>query len=77
MPATIVRCSVPRCGEAAESKVAAPWKGGSFSELKTYGYTCGQHFAEMIEYAKNRPKPTRLPPGESVGEIGTYTLAGR
>lgn len=77
MPATIVKCSVPGCGEPAESKVAAPWKGGSFAELKTYGYACGHHFADVIEYAKTRPKPSRLPPDESVGEIGTYALAGR
>lgn len=77
MPATIVRCSVPDCGKVAESKVAAPWKGGSFTELKTYGYACGDHFAEMVQYAKKRPKPARLPPDESVGEIATYTLAGR
>jgi len=74
MPATIVRCSNPGCHTLASSKIAAPWKGGSFSELKTYGYCCHDHSDALISYAQRRPKPEHFAPGEWVGEIAVYDL---
>ncbi len=77
MPVTIVKCSVPGCGGDAEAKIAAPWKDGAFAELKTYGYTCAEHAQTMISYAEKRAKPKSLPPGESLGALGTYALAAK
>lgn len=75
MPATVVLCSIPNCGEVATTKVAAPWKGGSHAELKIYGYACASHVYQMMELAKGRPDLGRLGPEESLGEIDTYPLA--
>ena len=77
MPVTVVKCSVPNCQSRAESKIAAPWKGGRFTELKTYGYACAEHSGDVIEYARKRPKPLHLPTEESLGALGTYALAGQ
>jgi hypothetical protein len=74
MPLTIVRCSDAGCHAEAESKIAAPWKGGSFSELKTYGYACANHSNAVIEYAKKRPRPGHFEPDESIGPIASYKL---
>ena len=74
MPVTVVRCTNPGCHAGASSKIAAPWKGGVFSELKTYGYACPDHAEAVINYAMKRPKPSHLPAGESVGEIGAHEL---
>lgn len=75
MPVTVVKCSNPGCRAEAKAKVAAPWKDGAFSELKTYGYTCPECAGAVIAYAEKRPKPPRLSAGESVGAIATYELA--
>lgn len=77
MPATIVKCSVPNCQNHAETKIAAPWKGGRFSELKTYGYACAEHSGDVIEYARKRPKPLHLSTEETLGTLGTYALANQ
>jgi hypothetical protein len=74
MPVTVVRCSNPGCRAEADAKIAAPWKDGAFSELKTYGYSCGDHAEAMIAYAHRRPKPALLSGGESVGAIAAYEL---
>jgi hypothetical protein len=74
MPVTIVRCSNPGCQATASKKIAAPWKDGAFSELKTYAYACGAHPDAMLDYAHKRPKPSHYSPGEWVGEIGVYDL---
>src|SRR4051794_22113251 len=39
-----VRCSKPKCGKPAAYKIAAPWSYGQFSELKSYGLACSEHF---------------------------------
>jgi hypothetical protein len=75
MPVTVVRCTNPGCHAAASSKIAAPWKYGVFSELKTFGYTCADHSEAVIKYAEKRPKPSHFSPDEWVGEIGLYDLA--
>ena len=74
MPKTIVKCSLPGCTEAAESKVAAPWKDGSHAELKTYGFACSSHTEPVLANAKKRPQPRHLAPSESVGGLSTYPL---
>ncbi|MDR3637766.1 MAG: hypothetical protein P4L84_28425 [Isosphaeraceae bacterium] len=75
MPVTVVRCSNPGCRAEAEAKIAAPWKDGAFSELKTYAYSCPEHAEVLIAYAEKRPKPGHYSPGETVGPIATYELA--
>jgi hypothetical protein len=75
MPVTVVKCSVRDCRKDAEVKIAAPWKDGRFSELKTYGYACADHTDSVIGAARKRPKPETFSPEESVGEIGAYELA--
>jgi hypothetical protein len=75
MPVTVVRCSNAGCQATASSKIAAPWKYGDFSELKTYGYSCADHSKSVIEYARKRPKPSHFSQGEWVGEIGVFDLA--
>jgi hypothetical protein len=72
---TVVKCSLPGCDDDAATKVAAPWKDGSHSELNTYGYACPAHVEDVVADAEGRPKAYRLAPGESVGEIGTFPLA--
>ena len=74
MPVTVVRCSSPHCQAEAEAKIAAPWKDGAFSELKTYGYACAQHTDAVMADAQRRTKPERFSPGESVGPIAAYEL---
>jgi hypothetical protein len=74
MSKTIVRCSKDGCRANAESKIAAPWRAGVFSELKTYGYACPKHTNDVLAYAEQRPKPSSITPDESVGAIGIYEL---
>ena len=73
MPKTIVKCSTPKCQKNAEYKVAAPWKYGSFSELKTYGHACADHLESYLDYARRRRRGYHLPPDETVGEISAFT----
>lgn len=75
MPVTVVRCSHSGCRSEASRKIAAPWKDGSFSELKTYGYACPDHSDAVLGYAQKRPKPGYFSPGETIGAIGVYELA--
>lgn len=77
MPVTVVRCSNPGCRCEAEAKIAAPWKDGAFSELKTYGYSCPEHTEAVVAYAEKRPKPAHYPPGETVGPINSYGLGSK
>ena len=51
---TVVRCSMPDCGEEAVYKIAAPWSDGRFSELKTYGFACTDHLADVLRSAEAR-----------------------
>ena len=77
MPVTIVLCSMPDCGEVADSKIAAPWKYGRFSELKTYGYACSDHVQDVLLDAEARAEAVLLAPGEWLGEIEDYPLVDR
>ena len=74
MPETIVKCSMPTCSENASVKVAAPWQGGRFSELKTYGFACPSHAEKLLSDARNHPAPQNLSVGETVGQFTTYPL---
>ena len=74
MPRTIVRCTKAGCRANAETKIAAPWKGGKFAELKTFGYACHDHTADVLTYAEARPKPWSMEADESVGAIATFEL---
>jgi hypothetical protein len=72
MPITIVRCSMPRCGAPATYKIAAPWRDGIFTELKTYGHACTEHLGSIFRDAEERRASYRPAPGEIVGSIGIY-----
>ncbi|HWE35202.1 MAG TPA: hypothetical protein VG406_01420 [Isosphaeraceae bacterium] len=74
---TIVRCSALGCRERAAKKIAARWTGNGFAELKTYGFTCPEHDRAVVAYALGRPNRSHhMAEGESIGEVGTYPLAG-
>jgi hypothetical protein len=77
MPVTVVKCSVPDCCKDAEYKIAAPWKGGRFSELKTYGYACAEHAEAVVASARQRSKVRHFSPEESVGEIAAHEIEPR
>lgn len=67
-----VGCSIEGCGEPATYKVAAPWRGGTFVELKTYGFACGGHVRAVLADAEARwldYEPTR---DEVVGYVNVY-----
>ena len=73
---TIVKCSFPNCDYDPVTKVAAPWKGGGHSELNTYGYACPAHVEDVVAAAEGRARAYRFAPGESVGKVGMFPLAG-
>jgi hypothetical protein len=78
MPETVIPCSIPGCREPALYKVAAPWSGGGFSELKTYAFACPQHLGATFRAAEERRARYCPAAGESVGEIAIYRYeAGR
>jgi hypothetical protein len=68
----VVRCSEPDCREPACYKIAAPWKDGRFSELKTYGFACAEHLKDVIRRAEARWLEYDPVKGESVQDIGIY-----
>jgi hypothetical protein len=68
----VVRCSEPGCQEPAAFKVAAPWSGGGFAELKTYGLACFEHLREILRGAEARWLDYEPVPGESVHDVGIY-----
>jgi hypothetical protein len=70
--AHVVRCSLPGCDEPAAYKVAAPWSGGGFAELKTYGFACSDHLGLVFREAEARREQYPLVEGEAVDEIGIY-----
>ena len=69
---TVVRCSLPDCGEPAVYKIAAPWSDGQFSELKTYGHACSKHLGQVFRDADLRRAKYRPAPGETVDELAIY-----
>ena len=72
MDHTQVNCSHPNCSEPAAYKVAARWSDGRFSELKTYGFACSDHLAEVFRDAEARRLDYTLSPGEVIEEIAIY-----
>ena len=72
MDKTIVRCEIPDCGRPASHKIAASWRDGRFAELKTYGFACADHVAEVCHKAEVRWLDYEPVPGEKVGGIAIY-----
>ena len=75
MRPTVVNCSMPGCSETATCKTAAPWSGGGFRELKTYGFACPDHTETLLEAARQRAASMRLAPDESLGAVAQFPLA--
>ena len=69
---TIVRCSLPGCQEGARYKIAAHWSGGSFTELKTYGFACSDHLREIFSNSELRHFEYNHSHAETVEELGIY-----
>jgi hypothetical protein len=67
-----VRCSMASCLEAATYKIASHWSGGSFSELKTYGFACADHLGPVFRAAEERQQAYQPSPGETIEEIAIY-----
>jgi len=72
MATTIVRCSLPECHGPATYKIAALWSGGSFSELKTYGFACSDHLGPVFRDSEQRQHAYQPAPGETVEEIAIF-----
>ena len=68
----VVLCGEPGCRERAAYKIAAPWGGGRFAELKTYGLACPAHLKAAFRDAEARQREYPPAPNEFVGEIGIY-----
>ena len=67
-----VTCNTPGCNGAAEYKIAAPWSAGRFSELKTYGLACEEHYAQTYREALRRRKVHPPSAEEAQGEISIF-----
>ena len=50
----VVHCSSPGCAEPAAYKIAARWRDGTYSELKTYGFACSDHLGKVFQDAEER-----------------------
>jgi hypothetical protein len=72
MNRTQVPCSHRDCTEPAAYKVAARWSDGRFSELKTYGFACSNHLADIFQDAEGRRLDYALCPGEAIEELAIY-----
>jgi hypothetical protein len=72
MPITTVCCSLAGCRAPASYKIAAHWSGGSFSELRTYGFACSEHLGAVFRDAEARQQAYQPAPGETVEEIAIY-----
>ena len=72
MPHTVVRCSLGGCAEPATYKIAAQWSGGSFSELKSYGFACSDHLGPVFREAEQRRQESQAGKGETLEEIAIY-----
>ncbi|MHC5541693.1 hypothetical protein ACYOEI_26030 [Singulisphaera rosea] len=72
MPNTVVRCAYSGCQEPAAYKIAALWSGGSFSELKTYAFSCSDHLGPVFREAEQRQESYMPATGETVEEIAIY-----
>jgi hypothetical protein len=67
-----ITCSAPACRESAPYKVAAPWTGGRFTELKTYGFACPHHIGAIFRDAEERRAAVKPASDEAVGAIAIY-----
>jgi hypothetical protein len=67
-----ITCGAPGCSELAEYKIAAHWSAGKFSELKTYGLACAEHYTQTYRDALRRRKVHPPSPEEIQGEMGVY-----
>jgi hypothetical protein len=67
-----VPCGTPGCQKPATYKIAAPWSDGRFTELKTYGLACLDHFGQMFRDAQSHRRAYSPTAYETVGEIGIY-----
>lgn len=72
MSSTIVRCSLPGCHEHASYKIAAHWNDGTFTELKSYGFSCYDHLRPVFADAERRFHSYNATPGETLEELGIY-----
>jgi hypothetical protein len=72
MPKTVVHCSQSDCREPASYKIAALWSGGSYSELKTYGFACSEHLGPVFREAEERQVASALAPDETIEELAIY-----
>lgn len=68
-------CSVPKCGQPAVYKVAAPWSNGTSRELKNYGLACEAHRDTQLAQAHQHRQGLKVAEGEVVGPVGLYQLA--
>ena len=72
MPITFVRCSLPDCSAPAAYKIAAQWSDGSFSELKSYGFSCSDHLGPVFREAEDRREEYAPVANETLEEIAIY-----
>jgi hypothetical protein len=72
MSERIIACPHPGCGARAIYKVAAPWAGSGFNELKTYGFACPAHLGDVFRAAEERRARYRPAPDETLGPIAIY-----
>ena len=68
----VVHCSHASCDERAAYKIASHWSSGTFSELRTFGFSCSEHLGEVFQDAEDRRLDYTPCPGEVVEEIAIY-----
>lgn len=75
----IVPCSHPHCHQPAAFKIAAAWSDGPSSELKTYGFACDRHHAEIAGQAAERRAKIQFEPAENetLGAVEVHPLDPR
>jgi hypothetical protein len=67
-----VSCGTKGCTALAEYKIAAPWSAGRFSELKTYGLACANHYVETYRESLRRRKVHPPSEEEVQGEMALF-----
>ena len=68
----VVTCGAKGCAALAEYKIAAPWSAGKFSELKTYGLACTDHYTASYREALRRRLVHPPSAEETQGEIALF-----
>ena len=70
-----VRCSdEDRRDREAKYKIAAEWKGGGYSELKTFGFADDECIERVFHAAQDRASKIRLSDEEEIGEMQIYII---